>query len=576
MKSIRLQSLFALALALALAPACAKKPDTASRAKFETLTKSYIEARFAFSPSWATYSGYHAYDDSLENWTPQAIQAEEKRMRAALAELATIDPKNLDEIQRLDYDLFKSGVEGQLFDMTEMRGWERDPGFYNYGFMLEAMVARAYAPAEERLRSLTSRLRQVGRALANARANLKNPPPMFTEFAAGDFEGTISYLKNDVTKVFSDIGDPVLLTEFERAKADAIAETEKHIKWLRGTLLPESKGSYILGEDRYRKKLKYDDMIDLPLDTLLAVGERELKRLETRYRSAAKRISPNKSLDEIVTVMRHDHPITETLLDEARALLEEARTACDTVRFIHIPSEVRCQVRATPEFAASRSFASFDGPGPFETVATDAFYNITVPGKGWPRERVEQHLQAYNRWTLPSVTIHEVYPGHYVHFLYAKNAPTMVRKAFGSGSFAEGWGLYTEEGMLDAGYRRGDPKIEFGIMRWALVRACRLQVGIRMHTRGMTMEDGTKFFMDHAGMERANAERESGRAAFDPTYSVYTLGALQIRKLRDDLARAEGGSFDLPKFHAAILSQGALPVALLRRMLLPGNPGSIL
>ena len=562
---------------LVLATGCAKKPDTASREKFDDLTRTYIEAAFAFSPSYATYSGSHQFDDSLENWTPDAIRAEEARMRAALAALSTIDPKALDETRRLDYDLFKNGVEGQLFDLTEMRRWERDPGTYNYGFMLEAMIARAYAPAEERLRSLTSRLRQVGRLLANARTNLKNPPRMFTEFGAGDFEGTVSYLQNDVTKAFSEIHDPVLLTEFERAKASAVSETQKHIKWMRETLLPQSNGDYILGEDRYRKKLRYDDMIDLPLDTLLAVGGRELSRLETRYRDAARRIDSKKSLDEIVAMMRRDHPSVETLLDEARGLLEEARTACDTLRFVHVPSEVRCQVRATPEFAASRSFASFDGPGPFETRATDAFYNITLPGKGWARERVEQHLQGYNRWTLPSVSIHEVYPGHYVHFLYAKNAPTMVRKFTGSGSFAEGWGLYTEEGMLDAGYRRGDPKIEFGIMRWALVRACRLQVGIRIHARGMTMEEGTRFFMEHAGMERANAEREAGRAAFDPTYSVYTLGALQIRKLRDDLRRAEGDRFDLEKFHASILQQGALPVALLRRMLLgPGNTGTIL
>jgi uncharacterized protein (DUF885 family) len=574
MRSIRVLTL----VLLVLATGCAKKkPDTASRDKFDELTRTYIEAGFAFSPSYATYSGFHQFDDSLENWTPQAIQTEEARMRAALATLATIDPKTLDETRRLDYDLFKNGVDGQLFELTEMRRWEHDPGTYNYGFMLESMIARSYAPAEERLRSLTSRLRQVGRLLANARTNLKNPPRMFTEFAAGDFEGTISYLQNDVTKAFAEIHDPVLLTEFERAKTSAIQETQKHVQWMRQTLLSQSNGDYILGEDRYRKKLRYDDMIDLPLDTLLAVGGRELNRLETRYREAARRIDSKKSLDEIVGMMRRDHPSVETLLDEARGLLEEARTACDTLRFVHVPSEVRCSVRATPEFAASRSFASFDGPGPFETRATDAFYNITMPGKGWSRERVEQHLQGYNRWTLPSVSIHEVYPGHYVHFLYAKNAPTMVRKSMGSGSFAEGWGLYTEEGMLDAGYRRGDPKIEFGIMRWALVRACRLQVGIRLHTRGMTMEEGTRFFMEHAGMERANAEREAGRAAFDPTYSVYTLGALQIRKLRDDLKRVEGARFDIEKFHASILSQGALPVALLRRMLLgSGDTGSIL
>jgi uncharacterized protein (DUF885 family) len=188
---------------------------------------------------------------------------------------------------------------------------------------------------------------------------------------------------------------------------------------------------------------------------------------------------------------------------------------------------------------------------------------------------VEQHLQGYSRWTLPSVSIHEAYPGHYVHFLYSKRAPSLVRKIMGCGSFAEGWGLYVEEALVNHGYKREDPRVEFGMLRWALVRACRFQVGLRVHTRGMTKDEAIALFMQHAHMERANAEREAYRAAFDPTYIVYTLGALQIRKLRDDVARAEGQAFDLARFHARILSQGALPVALLRRILL-GDSGPTL
>jgi len=564
-----------LVVVLALTLGCAARPDPKQMARFEDLSRRYIEGSYAFNPSFATYWGFHNFDDSLENWSPEAIAAEEARIRGALKDLETIDPKKLDPTNRIDFELFHRGVQGNLFNLVEMRGWEIDPGQYNYGFTLESFIARSFAPPEERLRSLTSRLRQVGRQLANARTNLKNPPHMFTEFAIGDFGGTISYLQNDVTKAFASVKDPALQREFEKAKAEAVAETERHVKWMRDTLLPASNGSYILGEDRYRKKLSYEEMIDLPLDTLLAVGERELHRLDARYQAAARRIDPAKPVGEIVAMMRQDHPPADSLLDYARGLLEGARSFCIESKFIAIPSEVRCQVRPTPEYAASRSFASFDGPGALETKATEAFYNITLPGKTWTKERAEQFLQGYSRWTLPSVSIHEVYPGHYTHFLYMKNAPTFVRKALGSGAFAEGWGLYTEEALLNHGYGNGDPKIEFGVMRWALTRSCRLQVGIRVHTRGMTMEEGIQYFMDHAGLERVNAEREAGRAAFDPTYSIYTLGALQIRKLRDDMAREQGKAFDLARFHATILSQGALPVALLRRMLLRSE-GSIL
>ena len=570
--TVSLALVFLLPLVLA---GCSSRYDAATRARFDGVTQQHFRASYAFNPSFATYWGVHEYDDSLENWNAETIAAEGNRLRQVLAELETIDPKELPDTARIDYDFFRSGVQQNLYELTEMRGWDKDPGQYNFGFMLESMIARNFAPPEQRLRSLTTRLRQVPRLFANARTNLKNPPAMFVEFAAGDFEGTVSYLENDVTKAFASVTDPALRNDFEEAKAVAIASTKEFTAWLRNDLLPRSTGSFVIGEDAYKKRLLYGELLDMPLDTILAIGQRELDRLKIRSAAAAKKIDASAPLDSIVARMRRDHTTADSLLPYVVAVSESARAFTIRSGFVEVPSEVRATVRPTPEFAASRSFASFDGPGPFETKATDAFYNVTLPNKSWTPERVEQHLQGYSHWTLPSVTVHEVYPGHYTHFLYARRAPTLVRKGMGSGAFGEGWGLYTEEALLDAGFGNGDPRVEFGVMRWALVRACRLQVGIRVHTRGMTIEEGTRFFMEHAGLEQANAEREAGRAAFDPMYSIYTIGALQIRKLRDDVAREQGDNFDRAKFHATILSQGSLPVVLLRRMMLKEEGASL-
>ncbi len=562
-------------LALSAVLACSQQPSAQEKATFETLARRYLMENYAFNPSFATSWGIHDFDDSLENWSPERLRVEEQRVRDAMKELEGVRAERLDTPTRIDYDLLLTGMRSNLYNLTEGRFWENDPGQYNYGGTLQSMIAVNYAPLEQRMRSLTHRLQQVPRQLANARVNLKNPPALFTEFAAGDFEGTISFLENDVTRAFAPVTEPAIRAEFESAKRTAVAATKDHVAWLRGTLLPASHGSFVLGEDRYRKRLRYEEMIDLPIDTLLAVGDRELHRLEARNREAMQRVDPNAPPDSIVARMRRDHPPADSLLDYARALIEEARAFTVKSGFIAIPADAHCAVRPTPEFAASRSFASFDAPGPFETKADDSYYNITLPDPRWPARRIEEHLQGFSRWTLPSVSVHEVYPGHYVHHLYAKRAPSFVRKSIGSGAFGEGWGLYTEEGLLDQGFRKDDPRVAVGVMRWALVRACRLQVGIRVHTRGMSLEDGTRFFMEHAGLERANAEREAGRAAFDPTYSVYTLGALEIRKLRDDVAREQGSKFTLGSFHETILSQGALPVTLLRRILLK-NEGTIL
>ncbi|HEY2924171.1 MAG TPA: DUF885 domain-containing protein [Candidatus Eisenbacteria bacterium] len=540
----------------------------AAEKRFSALVSDYLRGYYAFEPAWATTSGLHQYDSRLGDRSRAAIDREIARTKRAVAEIKKIDARSLSDSARVDYDFFSRQVEGHLFDLTEIRSWENDPSVYNYAGAIFCLVARNFAPPEERLRMVIARLEQVPRLLESGKKNLVNPPAMFAQFAAEDFEGSIDFLEREVPPAFADVKDPPLLKSYADAKAVAEAATRGYIKWVREDLVPRAKGSYILGPERYRKKLYYDEMVDLSLDSLLRVGEQELARLEARYAAAAKKIDPNASADELVARMRADHPTADGLIPYANGLLEEMRAFCISSKFIDVPSEVRCTVRPTPSFAASRSFASLDSPGPFEKKANEVYYNITVPKSDWDSARVEQHLQGYSRWSLPSVSIHEAYPGHYVHYLYGKRAPSLVRQTMYSGSFGEGWGLYVEEGLVDHGYRKEDPKVEFGMLRWALVRACRFQVGIRLHTKGMSMDDAIALFMKHAHMERANAEREAYRGAFDPTYLVYTLGALQIRKLRDDAARAEGPAFDLGRFHARILSQGALPVTLLRRILL--------
>lgn len=555
--------------------AAGRSASSAERARLERLVERAVREKLAWIPSLGTYMGDHRYDTKLENTTRASVDARVAQIRRTLRDVEAIDRARLDVEGRIDYDLLRNDLRAELFRLTETREWTKDPSNYAYGWSLENLIARNFAPPETRLRAVTERLRQVPRQLANGRANVKNPPELIARFAADDLEGLVGYLDTDVPRAFAGVRDSSLWRQYRRAKNEAQAATRAYVKWIRDELVPKAKGSYVLGEDAYRKRLLYEEMIDLPLDSILAIGSRELARLEARYTDAAARVAPGAPVDMVAGMMRRDHPTQEKLLDEVRALLGELKDYCVSSRFIEIPADDPLTVRATPEYAASRSFASFDGPGPLETKARDAYYNVTLPGAGWDSARVEEHLQGYSRWSLPSVSIHECYPGHFVHSLYMTKAPTLARKVYGSGAFGEGWGLYTEEALFDHGYARGDAMKEFGMLRWALVRSCRLQVGIRVHTRGMTMEEATQFFVDHAKMERANAEREAYRAAFDPLYVVYTIGAMQIRKLRDDLRAKEGSQFDLARFHARILSQGSLPVALLRRLLLDDEGPSL-
>jgi uncharacterized protein (DUF885 family) len=510
----------------------------------------------------------HAYDSKLPDLTPESIAEEERRIRVALAGMEAIDREQLGEAERIDYDLYRSRIERDLYELTEEKRFEVDPGYYNFGYSIDALISQEFAPPEVRLRRIVGRLRAAPRFLQQGRVLLNRPPRLFTEFSLDEFPGTVDYIETTVPKAFESVKDTALWGEYRRVMRRVRAAVDEHVRWMRETLLPRSDGSFVLGPERYRKKLFYDEMVATPLDTLLAIGMRELERLEARYRACAARIVPGGTVEEALAKTRSHHPPRDSLLAAAAAILENARAFSISSGFLAMPSEERCAVRPTPEFAANRSFASLDAPGPLETTGRKGYYNVTLPGADWDSTRTEEYLQGFSRGPLSSVCLHEAYPGHYAHYLYSRDATSLARKTAGCGSFSEGWALYCEEGMIDQGFGAGDAELEFGMIRWALVRACRFQVGLRVHTQGMTLEEATKYFQDHAGMEPVNAQREAFRAAFDPTYIIYTLGALQIRKLRDDFKKEQGERFDLGAFHAAILSQGSMPVVLLRRLLL--------
>lgn len=212
--------------------------------------------------------------------------------------------------------------------------------------------------------------------------------------------------------------------------------------------------------------------------------------------------------------------------------------------------------------------ASMDTPGPFEKVATEAFFNVTLPEANWPKQKIEEHLESFNRGTIISTAIHEAYPGHYVQFQWIKQAPSKARKLLGAGSNAEGWAHYCEQMMLDEGYGAGDPKLRLGQLQDALLRNARYIVGVEMHTGKMTFDQGIDFFVKEGYQTRANAERETKRGTSDPTYVVYTLGKLEILKLREDYKKMQGAKFTLREFHDNFMKQGFPPVKIVRRTLL--------
>jgi uncharacterized protein (DUF885 family) len=532
----------------------------------------FDEAVFPYSPSMATQAGLHAWDARLEDMSAGGIRQQIAALRQFEKEV------NAFPGQPVDRDLVLANIRSTLLALVEIRMWEKNPDMYSGAASNAAFVimSRTFAPPDVRLRSLIAREKQMPKLLADARANLKNPPRIYTDVAIEQLPGIVSFFQKDVPLAFKDVRDAALLKEFAATNAVVVRELEAYAGWLKSDLLPRSKGDFRIGAENYRKKLLYDEMVDLPLDRLLEIGMQDLRKNQQWFRDTAKKIDASKTPQQILEAAEKDHPAPDKLLAAFTDTLEGLRTFIAGHRLATIPSPVLPIVEETPPFMRALTFASMDMPGPYEKVAKEAFFNVTLPEKSWKPRAVEEHMAAFNHGVIISTAVHEAFPGHYLQGLWLNSAPaSKARRLIGANTFIEGWAHYCEQMMLDEGYGDGDLKLRLGQLQDALLRNARYIVGIRMHTGDMTYEQGVDFFVKEGFQTRTNGEREAKRGTSDPTYLYYTLGKLQILKLREDYKAKRGAQFTLEEFHNKLLGQGMPPIRLLRRALL-GNDSPVL
>jgi len=523
----------------------------------------FDEYYFPFSPTTATSVGIHKYDGKLEDYSKAGVAKRVAALKKFESEFARLP-------ESPDRDLVLNTIRAGLLELETVRGWERNPDNYSSGITNSAFVimSRTFASPQARLKSLTARERLMPKVLAEARSNLKNPPRIYTEVAIEQMPGNISFFEHDVPLAFKTVTDAQLLADFRAANSAVIASLKEYEEWMKKDLLPRSQGDFRLGPSTYAKKLLYEEMVDIPLDRLLAIGYDDLRANQKRFAETAARIDPNKTPQQILLEMEKDHPSGDKLLDAFRDTLGGLTKFIEEHKIVTIPSPVPPILEETPPFMRALTFASMDTPGPYESVAKEAFFNVTLPEKDWPKERVEDFLGAFNRGTILSTAIHEAYPGHYVQFLWMQHVDSKVRKLLGANSNAEGWAHYSEQMMLDEGYTNGDPKMRLGQLQDALLRDARYIVGIEMHTGKRTFDQGIEFFEKEGYQTHETAVRETKRGTSDPTYLYYTLGKLQILKLRDDYRAKKGSAFSLQEFHDSFMQQGFPPIKIVRRALL--------
>ena len=544
---------------------------------FDVLSNQYFdEFYFPNAPSAGTATGYHQFDTQLEDYSAAARAKQIAGLHEWQKKFEDIPADGLDASIAADRDILLNSIRSQLLTLEVIRPMDKNPDAYSSGITgsIFVLMERPFAPANVRLRDVIAREKLIPQVFAEAKKNLQNPPKIYTEIALEQIDGLVSFFQNDVPSAFSDASDRIAKVQFAKSNAAVIAALKDYGAWMKTDLLPRSNGEFRFGADTYRKKLLYDEMVDTPLDKLLAVNDANMKRNQAEFARIGKELDPNKTPEQVLAELATIHPAPDKLLDAFRDSFAAEVAFIKSHHIITLPSDVPPVLEETPPFMRATTSASMDPPGAYETRSTKAYFNVTLPEKNWTPEHIAEHMAEFNVGTIVSTSVHEAYPGHYVQFLWQNQFPSRVRKLTMAATNVEGWAHYTEQIMLDEGFQtpgadaRTQKLIRLGQLQDALLRNARFTVGIKMHTEGWTTEQAEQYFVKEGYQSPSVAKVETKRGTSDATYLYYTLGKLEIMKLRDDVKAKQGAAFNLQQFHDDFMKQGPVPIKIMRRAML--------
>jgi uncharacterized protein (DUF885 family) len=550
-------------------------PKTNSDSAFQQLTAEFMHDYLSWRPLNGVALGFHEYDGKTTDYSKASLDAELKRLKAYDQRLSAFDTASLSPKMYYDFRILQSGIKNEIFGFEERQQFTHNPLTYAGAIDVNLYIKRNFAPLADRLKSVIAIEKEIPALYTVAKANLADSLPLpYIQTAMDIASGSAGFLKGDLIVALKEIKDDSLMAQFKEVNNKAIAATNDYVEWLKKERIPKANNHYAIGKENYQKMLLYGENIDMTPDKMLEIGLAELKHEQESFNRAAAIINPNKKPIDVYHDVQKEHPTAESLIPEARKHLETIRQFLIDKNILTMPSEVRVQVKETPEYARSTGTASMDVPGPFEKKATEAYYYITPVDPKWTAKQKEDWLSMFDYYTTDNVTIHEAYPGHYTQFLHLNaSSATQIEKMFGSYAFVEGWAHYTEKMMSDEGYGNTGDSVKAAKYRLAqsgdaLLRICRLCVSIKMHCQGMTLDEGTKFFMDNWYQGEKPAHQEALRGTFDPGYLFYTVGKLEILKLREDYKKQEGANYSQKKFHDMVLDNGMPALRLLREVML--------
>ena len=548
------------------ATATSTRPTATS---WDGYVSAFIEQHFQSNPVFAVNAGRHEFDGRLPDWSPEALRREGTRLRQARADIDAFDAASLTPEARFERDYLRAVLDKEIFWLEDARWPYRNPDYYLGDLDPDAYLNRPYAPLETRMRAYIAYAHAVPHAATQIRANLRTPlPAAWIEYGANAFGGFAEFYSKDVAATFASVKNPSLQSELKSANAAAASAMQELADWLLAQK-PKATQDFAIGGALFSRMLDATEQVRLPLERVDAIGRADLDRNKTALRAACAQLVPGGTIDACLEKVRAHKP-ADGPVAEARRALPKLKAFVRESNLVTIPSEDQAQVAEAPPYNA-QNFAYINPPGPYEKNLP-AIYYIAAPDPHWSAEQRAEYVLP--EASLMFVSIHEVWPGHFLQFLHSNRSRSRIGQLFVGYAFAEGWAHYGEETMWEAGFGHGDPELHVGQLLQALWRDVRYVSAIGLHTGTMSLEDSERMFREVAFLDAGNARQQALRGTYDPAYLNYTLGKLMIRKMRDDWTASRGGRAAWHDFHDRLLSYGAPPLPLVRREMLGPDSGS--
>ena len=536
----------------------------ASNAKWDAYVDQFLTDYFTANPTFGILQGRHEFDGKLPDWSADGLNKEITRLKSEREKAAAFKDDQLDERQRFERDYLISQIDKDLFWRETADQPHANPYFYADHLDPDVYVSREYAPLETRIKAFTAYAKNVPAALEQVKGNLKAPLAYnLVKIGRQTIGGLADFYDKDVVKVFEPVKDEQLQKDFTDARTAASKAIRDFDAWL-GTQENPSSNAFALGPDRFKLMLKQTEGVDIDLAKLEEIARADLDRNLAAVKVECDKYAPGVSLVECNKKANLRKAPGKDLVEAATTQLANLRKFIQEKDIVTVPGTEECKVAVAPPYK-SWNFAYINIPGPYEKGLSSIYY-VAPPDPTWPKAKQDEYLPGEG--SLLFTSVHEGYPGHFLNFLHSNRAKSKFGQVFVGYAFAEGWAHYAEEMMYDAGLGANDAELHLGQLQEALLRNVRFISAIGLHTKGMTVEESKKLFVEQGLQDEGSADQQSARGTFDPAYLNYTMGKLMIKKLREDWTASRGGRTAWKQFHDSFLSYGGPPIPMVRKAMM--------